>query len=80
MSEALRHLGIKKVVLISPYVEKTNSQELRYMQEAGFEVIHDLGLGLVGSDNYIHVTPQRWKEIVSENSRPEAEGYFLTWP
>ncbi len=76
--EALRHLGVKKLVLISPYVEKTNQLEHQYMREAGFEVIHDLGLGLTGGDQYITVTPERWKEIVLENARPEAEGYFLS--
>lgn len=76
--EALRHLGVKKLVLISPYVEKTNQLEHQYMREAGFEVIHDLGLGLTGGDQYITVTPERWKEVVLENARPEAEGYFLS--
>ena len=76
--EALRHLGVKKLVLISPYVEKTNQLELHYMREAGLEVLHDLGLGLSGGDQYITVTPERWKEIVLENTRPEADGYFLS--
>jgi len=76
--EALRHMGVKKLVLISPYVKKTNQLEHHYMREAGFEVIHDLGLGLFGGDQYITVTPERWKEIVLENARPEAEGYFLS--
>lgn len=76
--EALRHLGVKKLVLISPYVEKTNQLEHQYMRESGFEVIHDLGLGLTGGDQYITVTPERWKEVVLENARPEAEGYFLS--
>jgi len=76
--EALRHLGVKKLVLISPYVEKTNQLEHHYMREAGLEVLHDLGLGLSGGDQYITVTPERWKEIVLENTRPEADGYFLS--
>ncbi len=76
--EALRHLGVKKLVLISPYVEKTNQLEHHYMREAGLEVLHNLGLGLSGGDQYITVTPERWKEIVLENTRPEADGYFLS--
>ncbi len=76
--EALRHLGVKKLVLISPYVEKTNQLEHHYMREAGLEVLHDMGLGLSGGDQYITVTPEHWKEIVLENTRPEADGYFLS--
>ena len=75
---SIEAFGSKKLVLISPYVEKTNQLEHHYMREAGFEVIHDLGLGLAGGDQYITVTPERWKEIVLENTRPEADGYFLS--
>jgi maleate isomerase len=78
ITEALRHLRIKKPVLVSPYVEATNEHEVRYLGEAGFEVVHQIGLGLGGSDDYIAVTPERWREIAWENRRPEADGYLLS--
>ena len=78
VTEALNALAIRRLVLISPYVEATNQSELRYMKEAGFDVIHELGLGLPGSDAYIEVTPDQWLDITCDNSRPEAEGYFLS--
>ena len=78
ITEALRLLRLKRLVLISPYVEKTNQHEIHFLREAGFEVIHDLGLGLHGGDEYINVTPQGWKEVALENSRREADGYLLS--
>ena len=78
ISEALKLLRLKKLVLISPYIKETNQHEVHYLREAGFEVIHDLGLGLHGGDEYINVTPERWKEIALENSRAEADGYLLS--
>jgi maleate isomerase len=78
ITQALKRLAVKKLVLISPYVEKTNQHEVRYLHEAGFEVLHDFGLGLSGGDEYIAVTPKRWTEIVCENVRPEADGYLLS--
>jgi len=78
VTEALKHLRVKKLALISPYVEETNQHEVRYLSEAGFEVVHEFGLGLGGGDEYISVTPGRWKEIAVENRRPDAEGYFLS--
>ena len=78
ITEALKYLGIKKLVLISPYVKSTNEHEVQYLREAGFEVVHELGLGLSGSDDYIAVTPERWMEIVWENRRAEADGYLLS--
>jgi len=78
ITEALKYLGIKKLVLVSPYVKTTNEHEVHYLREAGFEVVHELGLGLSGSDDYIAVTPERWMEIVWENRRSDADGYLLS--
>jgi len=78
ITEALKLLRLKKLVLISPYIKQTNQHEVHFLREAGFEVIHDLGLGLHGGDEYINVTPKRWKEIALENSRTEADGYLLS--
>lgn len=78
VTEALKHLGIKKLVLVSPYVEETNHHEVVYLSEAGLDVVHEFGLGLSGGDTYIRVTPERWREIVLANGRPQADGYFLS--
>ncbi len=75
--EAFAHFGIKKLVLISPYVKATNEHEVKYLAEAGFTVIHELGLGLE-SDGYGAVTPEQWINVVMENTRPDADGYFLS--
>jgi len=76
--EALDQLRIKRPVLISPYVAETNRHEIRFLREAGVDVVHDLGLGLRSGDEYVSVTPERWKAIVLENRRAEADGYFLS--
>ncbi len=78
ITEALKYLGVRKLVLVSPYVASTNEHEVHYLREAGFELIHELGLGLSGSDEYLAVTPERWCEIAWENRRSEAEGYLLS--
>jgi maleate cis-trans isomerase len=75
--QAFSHFGIKKLVLISPYVKQTNAHEVQYLSEAGFTVLHELGLGLE-SDGYSTVTPEEWTKITNENKRPDADGYFLS--
>jgi maleate cis-trans isomerase len=75
--EAFTHLGIKKLVLISPYAKQTNEHEVQYLSAAGFTVLHELGLGLE-SDGYSAVTPGEWIRITKENTRPDADGYFLS--
>ena len=76
--EALRHVGVKKLVLLSPYVKKTNEEEIEYLTAAGFEVVHDFAHGLSGSDDYIAVAPERWRDLAWENRRDDADGYLLS--
>lgn len=76
--EALRALALKRLVIISPYVQPTNDHERSYLCALGFEVLHDVALGLSGGNEYIQVPPERWIEIVRANTRPQADGYFLS--
>jgi maleate cis-trans isomerase len=75
--EAFDRLRIQKLVLISPYVKETNAHEISYLTEAGFSVVHDVGLALE-SDQYGSVTPPEWIRIAKDNTRPDADGYFLS--
>jgi maleate cis-trans isomerase len=75
---ALNALRIHRLVLISPYIQDTNDHEVAYLQALGFDVVHDIALGLKGSDEYIKVRPERWTEIAISNARPGVDGYFLS--
>jgi len=77
ITQAFDQVGIKNLVLISPYVKATNEHEVKYLKEAGYTVVHELGLGLE-SHAYAEVTPDQWQKVVKENTRPEADGYFLS--
>jgi maleate isomerase len=77
ITRAFDKLGIRKLVLISPYIKATNEHEVKYLAEAGYTVVHELGLGLE-SHAYAKVTPEEWKRVVRENARDEADGYFLS--
>jgi maleate isomerase len=76
--EALRHLKIHRLVLLSPYVKKTNEEEIAYLKSAGFAVLHDFAHGLSASDDYIAVPPERWRDLAWENRRDDADGYLLS--
>ncbi|HEX5021571.1 MAG TPA: hypothetical protein VFX54_12965 [Candidatus Binatia bacterium] len=77
ITQAFDRFGIKKLVLISPYVKETNAHEVKYLDEAGYTVVHELGLGLE-PHAYAQVTPAEWQKVVKENTRAEADGYFLS--
>jgi maleate cis-trans isomerase len=77
ITQAFDRLGIKKLVLISPYVQSTNQLEVNYLAETGYTVLHELGLALE-THAYAAVTPEEWKKVAKENTRAEADGYFLS--
>ncbi len=77
ITQAFDQAGIKKLVLVSPYVQFTNQLEVNYLSEMGYQVLHEVGLGLE-THAYAAVTPQDWKAVVKENSRADADGYFLS--
>jgi len=73
--EALNALGIKKLVIVSPY--RDNDVIIAYLQSCGFSVVHDVALRLQGHDSS-GATPERWVEATLDNAREEADGYFLS--
>jgi len=77
ITAALDHMGLKKLVLLTPYVKRTNEREVDYLHEAGYQVVHELGLAL-DSDGYIAVTPERWVQVAKENRRSDADGYLFS--
>jgi maleate isomerase len=73
--EALRALAVTRLVVISPY--RTNDNVKRYLQATGFDVVHDVALGLTAHE-FVTVTPQRWRDIARKNDRADADGIFLS--
>src|SRR5262245_15231274 len=73
--EAMRALGIKSVVLLSPYL--SNDVIIRYLNENGIAVRHDVALKLTGYE-VAAVTPRRWLELAREHDRADADAIFLS--
>jgi maleate isomerase len=73
--EALQALGLKKLVVLSPY--QSNASIIGYLQAVGIEVVHDVALGLSGLE-FPNVTPQDWLGLAREHDRPAADGIFLS--
>jgi len=76
--EALRALGLRRVVLFSPYPQATNDHEKEFLAEHGIEVVHDVALDVGHSDKYIAVPVAKWIELARENARVPADGFFLS--
>jgi maleate isomerase len=76
VNDALRALGLRKLVVLSPY--QSNDNIIGYLAAAGFTVVNDVALKCSTAADFEAITPQRWLELAKENDRPEAEGIFLS--
>src|SRR6202049_2559790 len=76
VNDALRALGLTKLVVLSPY--RSNAEIIKYLTAAGFPVVKDVALKCESPAAYEAVTPQRWLELARENDHPEADGIFLS--
>jgi maleate cis-trans isomerase len=73
--EALQALGMKKVVLLTPY--KTNKNVIDYLTAAGVTVLRDVAMKLEAKD-FGSVTPAQWAQMAKELDGPDSDGTFLS--
>jgi maleate isomerase len=76
VNEALHALGVKKVLVLSPY--QTNADIIAYLTAAGFTVTKDIALACATPAAFEAITPRRWYELAVENDSPEIDGVFLS--
>jgi maleate isomerase len=76
VNDAMRALGLKKLVVLSPYM--SNANIIDYLAAAGFAVVADVALKCKTPADFEKVTPQRWLELAVEHDTPEADGIFLS--
>ncbi len=76
VNDALHALGVKKLVVLSPYM--SNANIIDYLAAAGFTVVKDVALQCKTAADFEKVTPQRWLELAKENDTPQADGIFLS--
>lgn len=74
--EAMQKLGMKKVVVLSPY--KTNADAESYLAECGIECAASVALALKSGADYPAVTPAQWLELALQHDSADADGFFLS--
>jgi maleate isomerase len=76
--DALRTLGARKVVLVTPYTQEVNDREIAFLAHHGVTVLRERGLGLEGGVEMGAVEPQQWFRETVAMRDPEAEAYFVS--
>ena len=76
--KALTVMGVRRIVLGSPYVAELNANMVRYLEGAGFEVLDAHGMGLDYDTQMIRVSPDYLVDYAGAIDRPEAEAVLLS--
>jgi maleate isomerase len=75
---ALKALNARRIVMVTPYRQAINDDEVAFFAHHGVEVLQNLGLGLPDAKSMASVTPQDWYRHTLNFRRPDAEAYFLS--
>lgn len=74
--EALRHLGLRRIAVVTPYIDSVTERLLTFLAEYRIEVVSSVGLGLL--DHIWKVGYPEIVEAVTVVDVPEADGLFIS--
>lgn len=75
--EAFHALDVKKILVITPYIDEVNKAEKEFLEESGFEVVFIKGMGLL-KEGIRKVRPEMIYSFVKQNFKEQAEAIFIS--
>lgn len=78
ITAALRAVGAKRIVMLSPYEDAINRREEAYFRAAGFDIIGNAGLSKPDANAMMAVTPDEWIAMALANRNDAADAYLLS--
>ena len=75
---ALAALDAKRLVFISETKQKGHDEKLKYMREAGYDIVADRAAALEGTDAYCTTPPRFWYDLALALKDDRADAYFLS--
>lgn len=76
--KALTAMGVKRMVLGSPYTEELNANVVRFLEKAGFEVLSAHGMGLQYDTEMTRVAPDYIADYARAIDRPDTDAVLLS--
>jgi maleate cis-trans isomerase len=78
LTSAFTALGAEKLVFISETKQPDHEKKLRYLREAGYQIVADKAVGLAGTDEYCSMPPQLWFDTAIALKNDAADAYFIS--
>jgi maleate isomerase len=75
---AFEALGVRKLVLVTPYIHEINEREVGFLGHHGISVLREFGCNLPGGKEFARVEPAEWYRVVMEHRHDDADAYFIS--
>ena len=75
---ALHALSAKRVVMISPYLQKVNESEAKFLRARGFDIIGLAGLDCENAAAMMSITPDQWIAFAKAHRDDKADAYLMS--
>ena len=76
--EAMQALGMKNVVIVTPYIDELDELEKKFIEAYGIKVSNIRGLGISETSEIVSVNPLIWYRFIKESITPECDGVFIS--
>jgi maleate isomerase len=77
-TEAMHHLGLRRVVVTSPYPDSHHEAERKYLEQTGIEASVMQGMGLEKGQEFARVTPEEIRQFSLAAWDDSADGLFIS--
>ena len=78
LTSAFRALNATRLVFVSETKQPDHEKKLKYLREAGYEVVADKAVGLAGTDEYCTMPPKLWFDVTAALKHDKADAYFIS--
>ncbi len=78
LTAAFQALGARRLVFLSETKQEGHDKKVRFLREAGYEIVADKAVGLAGTDEYCTMPPRLWYDETLALQRDEADAYFIS--
>jgi maleate isomerase len=75
---AFEALGVRKLVLVTPYIRSINEREVEFLRHHGISVLREFGYDLPGGKEFARIEPADRYRVVMEYRHDDADAYFIS--
>jgi maleate cis-trans isomerase len=77
MVEVLRHIGARRVAVVTPYLDLVNERLRAYLEHSGITVVTLASFKAETTDELAQITPEQVAALARKTMRPDCDAMFI---